>query len=143
MKRSAVSTASVAGVLTLVMAGALTLASSAGAAPRLLTGGPHVAALTLAPNARVQPGSVWTLSTPIFGCNIETFSSGNVVTSDAGFSGTWTKPTTNTIRVVFPAAPEKYTGRYSKTTGSYTGKLTSGGSAIPDTTLTPGAVPSC
>lgn len=143
MKRSAVSTAAVAGVLTLVMTGALTLASSAGAAPRLLTGGPHVAAPALAPNARVQPGSVWTLSTPIFGCNIWTFSSGNVVTSDAGFSGTWTKPTANTIKVVFPEAPEKYKGTYSKTTGSYTGKLSSDGSAIPDTTLTPGATSGC
>jgi hypothetical protein len=143
MKRSVVLTAAVAGVLTLGMTGALMLASSAGAAPLFLTGGSHAAAPAVAPNARVEPGSVWTLKTPIFGCNIETFSSGNVVTSDAGFSGTWTKPTTNTIKLVFPGAPEKYKGTYSKTSGGYTGKLSSEGSSIGDTTLTPGATSGC
>jgi hypothetical protein len=39
-----------------------------------------------------------------------TFADLNVVTSDAGFIGTWTKPTPDTIKLGFPGAPEKYKG---------------------------------
>ncbi len=142
MKRLAVST-TVAGLLTLGMAGAATLAPSAGAASPFLSNGAHArVAPAVRPAARIMPGSVWTMNAPGAGCNVWTFaSSGNGVTTDTGFAGTYSKPTVNTVKAKFPTAPAKYKGTYSA--GTYTGKLKLAGVVYPGTTLTPGATSGC
>ena len=141
MKRLAVST-TVAGLLTLGLAGAATLAPSAGAASPFLTNGPHArVAPAVTPAARIMPGSVWTMNSS-GGCNVWTFaSSGNGVTTDTGFAGTYSKPTVSSVKAKFPTAPAKYKGTYAH--GIYTGKLVVAGVAYPGTTLTPGATSGC
>jgi hypothetical protein len=143
MRRLAVSSAAVAGVLTLGLTGASTLAPSAGAASPFLTNGAHArVAPAVTPAARIRPGSVWTMNSPGAGCNIWTFaSSGNGVTTDTGFIGTYSKPTANSVKAKFPTAPAKYKGTYSA--GTYTGKLVLSGVAYPSTTLTPGSTSGC
>lgn len=143
MRRLAVSTAAVAGVLTLGMTATLTLSPSAGAATGFLAGHSHAAPAVASPNTRVKPGSVWTLTVSGVGCNVQTFASGNVVTTDTGFTGTWKKPTANTIKFNYPTVPAKYKGKYSKSLDDYTGTLVLSGTAYPGTTLTPGATSGC
>lgn len=145
MKRVAVST-TVAGLLALGMAGTLTLAPPAGGTTRFVTGGAHTTRVTPAvePTTRVKPGSVWTFTAPGpgGGCNVWTFAStGNTVTTDNRFSGTWSKPNANTIKAIFPKARAKYRGKYSS--GVYTGNFTLDGVTYPDSSLTPGATSGC
>ena len=134
------SSAAVAGVLTLGLAGASAPGPVRGSSYSVRGPGLHAAAHAPAvtPAARIRPGSVWTMNSPGAGCNIWTFaSSGNGVTTDTGFTGTYSKPTANSVKAKFPTAPAKYKGTYSA--GTYTGKLVLSGAAYPSTTLTPGA----
>jgi hypothetical protein len=145
MKRFGVSTTA-AGLLMLGMAGGLTLAPSAGATTRFLTSGAHAAGV--APSAtsaaKVKPGSVWTMNAPDGGCNVWTFdTSGNGVTTDTGYDGTWTKPSSTKIKARFPAYPGTWTYKGTYSGGSYTGSLKMDGTSLPGTTLTPGATSGC
>jgi hypothetical protein len=138
MKRLALATGAVAGLLTLGMTGALVLAPSAGATNRFLIDGTHAT-----PATHVKPGSVWTLTAGPGECNVQTFAAGGGVTTDTGYTGTWTKPTRNKIKESFPSAPATYKAKYSRALGGYTGTLVLAGTSYPNTTLTPGATAGC
>jgi hypothetical protein len=143
MRRLAVSSAAVAGVLTLGLAGASILAPSAGAATPFVAGHAATHAPAVSSNAKVKTGSIWTLNVSGGGgCNVETFASGNVVTTDSGYTGTWIKPTSTTLALVYPNTAT-FVGTYSTALGDYSGKLTIGGVKYPDSTLTPGATAGC
>ena len=141
MKRLMVSS-TVAGLFVLGLS-AMTLAPSAGAANGFLVHGAHATARPAVAPHYVTPGSVWTLTTPGVGCNVETFGANHVVTTDTGFSGKWKEPTVNTIKERFPTASAKYKGTASSPTSGYTGTLKLGGTNYPGTTLTPGATAGC
>jgi hypothetical protein len=127
MKRKALAAVAVVALTTLGMTGTALASANVPAtvrgarAPQIHRGG--------AP--RITPGSVWTyydFSVPpaLVPCEVLTFASGGVFSSDRGDTGTWTS-TATTAKIVFQngafLSPATFTGQWTSGTHNFTGTL--------------------